>query len=184
MKKIKYRKVVPVILLGVILAIVFRTAIFASYVVDGESMEPTLNDGNLLMVNKVVYDLADVDRFDVIVFHANKQEDYVKRVIGIPGDEIEYRDDKLYINGKYVEEEFLNDYAKATTGEKPYTENFNLKEVTGKKTVPNGKLFVMGDNRGDSLDSRSFGFISQTQLVGKVDVKYWPLSQASLSLGK
>ncbi|MBR7797352.1 MAG: signal peptidase I [Bacillota bacterium] len=183
MKKIKYRKVIPLVLLGIIVAMVFRSVIFASYVVDGESMQPTLNDGNLLMVNKVVYDLTDVDRFDVIVFHANKQEDYVKRVIGVPGDEIKYKDDNLYINGKYVEERFLSEFVQASNG-KPYTENFTLEEITGKTEVPEGKLFVMGDNRDNSLDSRSFGFISQTQLVGKVDVKYWPLSQASLSLGK
>ncbi|MEF2293048.1 signal peptidase I [Virgibacillus dokdonensis] len=181
--KNKYRKVVFVILFGAMIIIASRSALFASYVVEGESMEPTLDDGNLLMVNKFVYDLTEVDRFDVIVFRANEKEDYVKRVIGIPGDTIYYQDDKLYINGNYVEEDFLQEYAQATLSNKTYTENFSLEEVTGETKVPKGKLFVMGDNRGESLDSRAFGFIAQTQLVGKVDVKYWPISQASLSLG-
>ncbi|WHX24722.1 signal peptidase I [Virgibacillus halodenitrificans] len=183
MKKIHYRKFLPVVIFAIAFAIIFRTVLFASYVVDGESMEPTLFDGNLLMVNKVVYNLENVDRFDVIVFHANQQDDYVKRVIGLPGDKIEYKDDKLYINGKYIEEKFLEPYRNVNSNE-PFTEDFTLEEITGNAEVPEGKLFVMGDNREDSLDSRSFGFISQKQLVGKVDVKYWPLTEASLTLGK
>ncbi|GGB39530.1 signal peptidase I [Lentibacillus populi] len=183
MKRLNYRKIISVIFFAIVLAIIFRTVLFASYVVDGESMEPTLNDGNLLMVNKVVYNLKDVDRFDVIVFHANKQNDYVKRVIGLPGDEIVYQDDKLYINGKYVEENFLEPFRDVNEAT-PFTKDFALQEITGASKVPEGKLFVMGDNRDNSLDSRSFGFISVEQLVGKVDIKYWPLSQASFSLGK
>ncbi|WP_164669544.1 signal peptidase I [Virgibacillus doumboii] len=182
MKKGYVRKIIPVVLLAIALAFVFRSFIFASYVVDGESMEPTLYDGNLLMVNKVVYDLTDVDRFDVIVFHANSKDDYVKRVIGLPGDEIEYKGDKLYINGEYVEEEFLEPL-KNMDDMGPYTNDFTLEETTGKKKVPEGKLFVLGDNREDSLDSREFGFVSIEQLVGKVDVKYWPVSEVKLTFG-
>ncbi|GAB3060370.1 signal peptidase I [Virgibacillus ainsalahensis] len=183
MKKRNYRRIISVILVGIVLALVFRSTLFASYVVDGESMEPTLYDGNLLMVNKVIYDMKDVDRFEVIVFHANEKEDYVKRVIGLPGDEIEFKDDRLYVNGEYIEEEYLEPFAKASDS-RPFTENFTLTEVTGKQKVPEGKLFVMGDNRDDSLDSRSFGFVSTEQLVGKVGIKYWPLSQGQLSFGK
>ncbi|PAV29265.1 signal peptidase I [Virgibacillus profundi] len=183
MKKLNYRRIIPVIFFAIVIALIFRSVLFASYVVDGESMQPTLYDGNLLMVNKVIYNLEDVDRFDVIVFHANKQDDYVKRVIGLPGDEIKYRDDQLYINGEYVEEAFLDPYIQASD-RKPFTNNFTLTEVTGEKKVPKNKLFVMGDNRSDSLDSRSFGFISTNQLVGKVGIKYWPLSKASVTLGK
>lgn len=180
MKKINYRKIISVILLAIVIAVVFRSYLYASYVVDGESMRPTLADGDLLMVNKVVYGLKNVDRFDVIVFHANKKEDYVKRVIGLPGDRIEYKNDQLFINGKYVQESFLNSYVQASSAE-PHTDNFNLEGKTGQREVPEGKLFVMGDNREDSLDSRSFGFISMKQLVGKVDIKYWPLTHATFS---
>lgn len=181
MKKINYRRIFSVLLFAAALAIIFRTVLFASYVVDGESMEPTLDDGNLLMVNKIIYDITDIDRFDVIVFHATKQDDYVKRVIGIPGDTIQYKDDKLYVNGDYVEEAFLAPFKDDSTSI-PYTKDFTLEEKTGAAEVPDGKLFVMGDNRDNSLDSRSFGFIPQDRLVGKVDVKYWPLSQASFGL--
>lgn len=185
MKKINYRRLVPLAILLVLFAVILRSSIFASYVVDGESMQPTLYDGNLLIVNKIIYNIRDVGRFDVIVFHANKEDDYVKRVIGLPGDEIEYKDDKLYINGEYVPEKFLrmDGYVQASDSH-PYTKNFTLTEITGEKVVPEGQLFVMGDNRGDSYDSRAFGFISMDQLVGKVDIKYWPLSQTKLSFGK
>lgn len=183
MKKKSYRKIIPVILFAIVVAVIFRSLIFANYIVDGESMKPTLADGDLLMVNKVIYDLSDVNRFDVIVFHANEKDDYVKRVIGLPGDTIAYKDDQLYINGEYVEEKFLNSYVQASNAT-PNTGNFNLAGKTGKKKVPEGKLFVMGDNRKNSLDSRSFGFISTKQLVGKVGIKYWPLRHAAFGIGK
>src|SRR5699024_2858493 len=121
--------------------------------------------GNLLMVNKIVYDIKDIDRFDVIVFHASKRDDYVKRVIGLPGDSIEYKNDSLYVNGEYMEEPFLETY-KDDAVSLPYTEDFTLEDKTGSYSVPDGKLFVMGDNRNNSLDSRAFGFISQDRLVG------------------
>ncbi|WP_100011429.1 signal peptidase I [Lentibacillus sediminis] len=181
-KRINYKRIIPVAIAAIVLAVTFRSVIFASYVVEGESMEPTLYDGSMLMVNKVVYDVTEVDRFDVIVFRATEEEDYVKRVIGLPGDTMIYENGKLYINGKYMEEDFLDSYAEAS-GVAPETEDFTLSEVTGEKQVPEGHLFVMGDNREDSRDSREFGFVSVEQLVGKVDVTYWPLSEAKLSYG-
>ncbi|ARI78072.1 signal peptidase I [Halobacillus mangrovi] len=177
MKK-KYQKAIRTILFALLLAFVFRSFMFASYIVDGESMEPTLYDGNLLMVNKVVYDWKDIRRQDVIVFHANEKEDYVKRVIGVGGDEIEVKHDQLYVNGELVEEHYL-DSLRPNDG-LPFTHDFSLEEVTGKKKVPEGQLFVMGDNRRDSLDSRYFGFVNIETVVGKVDVRYWPFSQVAL----
>ncbi|MGI8314483.1 signal peptidase I [Halobacillus mangrovi] len=177
MKK-KYQKAIRTILFALLLAFVFRSFMFASYIVDGESMEPTLYDGNLLMVNKVVYDWKDIGRQDVIVFHANEKEDYVKRVIGVSGDEIEMKNDQLYVNGELVEEHYL-DSLRPNDG-LPFTQDFSLEEVTGKKKVPEGQLFVMGDNRRDSLDSRYFGFVNIETVVGKVDVRYWPFSQVAL----
>ncbi|WP_226576823.1 signal peptidase I [Halobacillus litoralis] len=174
----KYRRWIRTILFALLLAFVFRSYLFASYIVDGESMEPTLYDGNLLMVNKAVYDWTDIDRQQVIVFHANEEEDYVKRVIGVAGDEIEVKDDQLYINGKLMDESYL-DPLRPDDGF-AFTEDFTLKEVTGETTVPEGHLFVMGDNRRDSLDSRYFGFVPSETVVGKVDVRYWPFNQLGL----
>ncbi|MCM3567808.1 signal peptidase I [Neobacillus mesonae] len=162
--------------IGLIIFAFIRTFFFSNYVVEGESMMPTLQDGNKLVVNKLGYQVSDLDRFDVIVFHANPKEDFVKRIIGLPGDKLEYRNDQLYINGQKFDEPFLAKYKRKSPGMK-LTGDFSLKEITGEDTVPEGKLFVLGDNRLGSWDSRHFGFISIDQVVGKVDLRYWPLNE-------
>lgn len=166
--------------IGIIIFAFIRTFFFSNYVVEGESMMPTLEDGNKLVVNKIGYQIGDFNRFDVIVFHANKEEDYVKRLIGLPGDKIEYKDDRLYINGKKYNEPFLEKYRKKTLGGR-LTGDFTLEEITGKKVVPKGKLFVLGDNRLGSWDSRHFGFISVEQVVGKVNLRYWPIEEMEIT---
>ncbi|MBM7571480.1 signal peptidase I [Aquibacillus albus] len=182
MKKVKVWSIIRVVTIAVLLAVFFRSYLFASYVVDGKSMEPTLYDGNLLMVNKVIYGIKDISRFDVIVFHANEEEDYVKRVIGQPGDHIEYKDDQLYLNGDAIEERYLDPYR--TNDGELLTNDFTLEEVTGEMQVPEGKIFVMGDNRRESLDSRAFGFVNIETVVGKVDVRYWPFSELAINFVK
>lgn len=162
--------------IGIIIFAFIRTFFFSNYVVEGESMMPTLQDGNKLVVNKLGIQVSDLQRFDVIVFHANVKEDFVKRIIGLPGDKIEYRNDQLYINGHKFKEPFLSTYKQESPGLK-ITGDFSLKEITGEDTVPEGKLFVLGDNRLGSWDSRYFGFISVSQVVGKVDLRYWPLNE-------
>ena len=172
-------KWIRTILFAIVLALAFRSFLFASYIVDGKSMEPTLFDGNLLMVNKMIYDWQDVSHGDVIVFHANEKEDYVKRVIGLPGDTITYKNDTLYLNGEKVDEPYLDPYRK--NDGKPLTKDFTLEEITdGVKEVPDGRIFVMGDNRRESLDSRYFGFVPIETIVGKVDVRYWPIGDLAL----
>jgi signal peptidase I len=162
--------------IGIIIFAFIRIFFFSNYVVEGESMMPTLQDGNKLVVNKLGYQVGELNRFDVIVFHANEKEDFVKRIIGLPGDKLEYRNDQLYINGHKYEEPFLDVYKQKSPGIR-ITGNFSLKEITGENIVPDGKLFVLGDNRLGSWDSRQFGFISASQVVGKVDLRYWPLNE-------
>ncbi|TCP29314.1 signal peptidase I [Scopulibacillus darangshiensis] len=167
--------------IAVIIAVLVRSFIFTNYVVEGKSMMPTLQDGNRLIVNKIDYDISKPDRFDVIIFHATKTEDYVKRVIGLPGDKIVYKNDKLYVNGKYIKEPYLKPYKdKLVSGQ--LTQDFTLKGNTGRATVPKGKLWVMGDNRQNSVDSRVFGFVDMDQVVGKVDLRYWPVSEFNFGL--
>lgn len=163
------------ILAAFLIFLVIRAFLFTNYVVDGRSMEPYLGQGNKLVVDRVVYRFSSVKRFDVIVFHANRKEDYVKRVIGIPGDVISYQDDKLMINEKEYSEPYLVEHpflGQHLTGD------FTLKEIIGVDRIPEGKVFVLGDNRLESMDSRHIGLIPIDRIVGKVDLKYWPLSGA------
>jgi signal peptidase I len=163
-----------------ILAFVIRTYALSSIVVDGESMMPTLKDNERIILYKVGMNLNNINRFDIIVFHAANEKDFIKRVIGLPGDHIEYRNDTLYINGKKYNEPYLNQYKKEATIEgEPLTGDFKLEEYTGSKTVPKGELFVMGDNRRYSLDSRfpQVGTIPIDKVVGKAIIVYSPLKK-------
>lgn len=154
-----------------------RALFFSNYIVEGHSMNPTLEQGNFLMVNKMVYSFTKPERFDVIVFQQENAEfNYVKRVIGLPGDQIEYKQDSLYVNGELVMEPFIrSDHLKVFGGN--FTGDFSLKEITGEEEVPKGHVFVIGDNRLSSLDSRHFGFVKIEDIVGKVHVRYWPVDE-------
>lgn len=165
--------------ISLIIVVFLRTFFFTNYIVEGESMMPTLEDGNLLMVNKIGMKIGELDRFDIVVFHKNKEEDFVKRVIGLPGDTLEYQDDVLYVNGKSVPEPFLDKF-KAELFAGQLTGDFTLEEVAGESTVPENHIFVIGDNRLDSWDSRHFGFVRIEQVVGKVNIKYWPFDKMEL----
>ncbi|MFA8438789.1 signal peptidase I [Pueribacillus sp. YX66] len=161
------------ILFAVIIAFLIRAFLFTNYIVEGDSMLPTMHHGDRLVVNKLVYKLYEPERFDVIVFHATSQADYIKRIIGLPGDHIEYKNDVLYINGEPYDEPFLDEMK--MNGER-LTHDFTLQQIIGKETVPENTVFVLGDNRRNSTDSRNLGVIPFDQIVGEVNVKYWPFA--------
>ncbi|CRK80506.1 signal peptidase I [Neobacillus massiliamazoniensis] len=166
------------LLIAVILAAVIRYFLFAPIVVDGLSMMPTLKNQDRMIVNKLSYEIGKPQRFDIIVFHAPENKDYIKRVIGLPGDKIEYKNDTLYVNGKAYKEPYLDEYKKQVT-DGPLTDPFTLDETAvGQKTVPKGELFVMGDNRRFSKDSRHIGAVPMNKVIGKATVVYWPLKDA------
>jgi signal peptidase I len=170
---------VKALLIAVALAAVIRYFLFAPIIVDGLSMMPTLKHQDRMIVNKLSYEIGEPERFDIIVFHAPEEKDYIKRVIGLPGDHIEYRDDILYVNGKAFEEPYLEDYKKQAEG--PLTDSFSLEETpVGSLTVPEGELFVMGDNRRFSKDSRHIGTVSMDKIIGKTSIVYWPLTDAHI----
>ncbi|WP_332693976.1 signal peptidase I [Halalkalibacter lacteus] len=161
-------------IIAIIFAVLIRTFLFTSYEVQGESMTPNVYDGERFIVNKIGYGFSEPDRFDLVVFHANEEEDYIKRVIGLPGETVFYKDDILYINDKPVEEPFLEQRV-ADHEWGLYTNDFAIPEV-----VPPGNVLVLGDNRPNSLDSRRLGFIANEQIVGKVDWRFWPIQEAGL----
>jgi len=150
-------------------AIFIKNLIFVEYKVEGVSMQPTYEEGRLLSINKLGLFFSSLKRFDVVVFHPpNSEEIYVKRVIGLPGDEIHYKDDQLYVNGKAVSEPFLSSSDQKMDISKK-TGSFTLEEITDKTRIPKGYIFVIGDNRIQSRDSRHFGLVKMDDVIGTVE---------------
>lgn len=159
-----------ILVLSVIFFVVHRF-FFAPVMVDGDSMEPTLSDGDYLLLNK----FSDIEHSDIVVFPPPDEEDtqYIKRVIGMPGDTVEFRDDVLYLNGESMEQDFL-DIEAAAKEDYFSTGDFSLLTLLGEEEVPEGQYFLLGDNRLNSRDSRSFGFVDEEAVLGKVSFRYWP----------
>lgn len=146
-----------------------KSYIFVEYKVEGVSMQPTYEEGRLLSINKLGMYFDSLKRFDVVLFQLSGTEEiYVKRVIGLPGDEIHYQDDQLFINGKKVNEPFLDDEKNKVNKQ---TGNFTLEEITNKTRIPKGHIFVIGDNRIQSRDSRHFGLVKIVDVIGTVKNK-------------
>lgn len=168
-KTILYFLILVVILFGL------RHYVFTPVVVKGDSMDPTLVDGERVIALKN----TEVKRFDIVTFPApdDPGKNYIKRVIGLPGDNIEYKNDQLYINGKKVAEPYLDEFKKELTDDQPLTYDFNLKDLFGAEKVPAGELFVLGDNRRISKDSRIIGMIQEKNIMADVKFVFWPLDR-------
>jgi signal peptidase I len=180
------------VLMAFVLALIIRTFLFQAFFIPSPSMEPTLIQGDRVLVNKVPYYFHDPRRGDIIVFsnpnpeatpdrglvggffhwlfqglgfQQPENEDFIKRVVGLPGDVVEGMHGFVYVNGVKLNEPYLTQHTQ------PFPAT----------TVPAGKLFVMGDNRGNSLDSRfGLGFVPIDNVIGKAFVKIWPPSRAGL----
>ena len=170
------------IFFAAVLVIGVRYFLVTPIAVQGASMMPTLEDGEMLVVDKITPKITDFDRFDVIVFKATEEENYVKRIIGLPGDTVQYIDDVLYINDEKYDEPYLDDYKAALMDTGTLTEDFALEEYLQQTVVPEGHLFVLGDNRRKSVDSRlpEVGFIPVDTVIGEARFVYWPLSEVGL----
>lgn len=158
---------IKIAILVVIIFCVYMFVISMQQVV-GSSMNNTLNNGDMVLLFKAKYKFSDVKRFDVVSFNYEDTKYLIKRVIGLPGEHIEYKDNKLYINGNYVEEE--RDFE---------TDDFKLEDL-GYDVIPDDMYFVLGDNRENSLDSREIGLIKKEDIFGKVIVRLWPISGIKL----
>lgn len=156
---------VMVVVVAVVAALVIRTFIFEPVRVDGGSMLNTLHNNEYMIVTKYQYLFADPERFDIVICHYPDRAgtNFVKRVVGIPGDTVAMQDGILYINGEAVIEEYID-----------YKANYNMGEIT----VEEGHYFVLGDNRSSSNDSHvsSVGQLERSQIVGKVRLVAWPFS--------
>jgi signal peptidase I len=170
---------VKLLTLALILAFAVRHFLFTPIIVDGQSMLPTLDHEDRMLVNKVGYQMFEPERFDIIVFHAEKDKDYIKRVIGLPGDKLKYKNDTLYINGESYEEEYLDNF-KETASILPLTQDFELADVSEYEEIPENHLFVMGDNRQFSKDSRHIDVVSYEKIVGEANVVFWPFQGVRL----
>lgn len=168
------------LLIAFAIAAFIRYFLFTPIVVDGDSMMPTLENGDRMIVNKFSYKIGEPERFDIVVFHAPEQKDYIKRVIGVPGDYVEYKDDQLYINGDPIEEPYLDAY-KAQISEGNLTGDFSLKDIDPSlDVIPEGYVFVMGDNRRFSKDSRHIGIVPVEEIVGNTSIIFWPLNEIEI----
>jgi signal peptidase I len=163
-KKIRgfWRDLIETILMAVVLFLLLN-AVTSRVRVYNISMQPTLHEGNLLVVNKLAYKLGEPKRGDIIVFHyqGTVTEDYIKRVIGLPGDAVEVGAGVVTVNGQVLTEPYIA----------------ALPGYTGSWTVPEGELFVLGDNRNHSSDSHDWGFVKEDWVVGKAIIVYWPLDR-------
>lgn len=160
----KKKEIIEYIVLIVVILLI-RTYLFVPIMVSGNSMVPTLNNGDVMILNKFNYLVNDIERFDIVVVDY-ENEYIIKRVIGLPGDYVEYKNDILYVNGKKIKEEY----------DREYTEDFNLNDLSIEK-IPNNYYLVLGDNRPISKDSRKIGLIDKKNIKGSTNFILFPFSR-------
>lgn len=162
------KQVIKEILSYVIIFIVvflIKTYIVTPVRVVGDSMNPNLHEGEILILNRFQYRISDIERGQVVVVK-HGGEPIIKRVIGLPGEHISYKDNQLYINGKKYNLKY--DTYK--------TDDFTLEDICSCSKIPSHKYLVLGDNRPNSLDSRIIGLIDESEIMGKASFRLWPFS--------
>lgn len=164
------RQYAEAFLIAIVLALVIRTFVVQAFKIPSGSMLPTLQIGDHILVNKFIYWYTDVQRGDIIVFRFPQDEgrDFIKRVIALPGEKVEIRGKRVLINGKPLKEPYSVHLDRAIQ-ETPHSPRDNFSPVE----VPQGQLFMMGDNRDYSMDSRFWGFLDMKKIRGKAFLIYW-----------
>jgi signal peptidase I len=151
-------EIVQTLIMAVILYFLIDTVV-GRVRVENISMQPTLHEGEFILVNKLAYRLGDFQRGDIVVFHHDATEDYIKRVIGLPGDTVEVKNGRVFINNQMVNEPYIAAPPR----------------YSGSWKVPDGQIYVLGDNRNQSSDSHQWGYVPVGTVVGRALVIYWPL---------
>ncbi|MFO7832242.1 MAG: signal peptidase I [Desulfuromonadaceae bacterium] len=192
-KKPWYREYSEALVVAAILALIIRAFIVQAYKIPSGSMEDTLLIGDHLLVCKFIYgteipftdieilEFDDPERGDIVVFEFPEDEDkswwkrrdFIKRIVGVPGDQIEIRDKKLYVNDEHyrIEQEIHKETGTIYPGTMPIPQD--RRDFMPAVTVPEGHYFVLGDNRDRSYDSRFWGFVSEDKIKGQAFIKYW-----------
>lgn len=150
-------------IIAFLISMVIRLTTLEAFIVPTGSMQPTINPGDMVLANKLIYRFRNPDRCEVIVFHPPEnisKEPYIKRLIGLPGDTVEIKDGDVFVNGEKI---VIEDIPRASSNYGPIK-------------IPKDSLFVLGDNRNGSFDSRSWGFANLRDVIGKGFVIYWPPS--------
>ena len=189
--KSKVHEYAEAIIIAILIAVVVRTFIVQAYKIPSRSMLPTLLVGDHLLVNKFIYGVkvpflrntiipfTNPQRGDIVVFiyPNDRSKDFIKRVIGVSGDKIEIKNKIIFINGKQYSDAYgiYNDNI-------TYPASMQPRDNYGPVTVPNGSLFVMGDNRDESLDSRFWGFVDLKDVEGKAFIIYFSLNYEEKNL--
>ena len=160
-----------IVTVGIIFFVMFY--VFSVTMVVGNSMNPTLENGEVLILDKIKYRISDIKRGDIVSIQHGDSKFYIKRIIGLPGENIKIKNNLLYINNVGYQEPYLQ--------ENLIYSDFELSSL-GYQIIPEGMYFVLGDNRVDSADSRSknFGLVSEEKIVGKIDMRVWPLNKFKL----
>jgi signal peptidase I len=175
------REAIIVVVVAVLVAVLLRTFVVQTFFIPSGSMEPTLQVGDRILVNKLSYHLHGVGRGDIVVFSRPPAEncggpevnDLVKRVVGLPGETLSLSGGHVYVDGRALDESWLPASEQGVTRPGPGGTLYSLQHAY---KVPADDYFVMGDNRTDSCDSRYWGPIPKSLIVGKVEMRVWPLS--------
>lgn len=169
------KELIPYLVI-VVVVVIIRGYIVTPVIVRGDSMDDTLKNGEYLFLSKISYSVHDIERFDIIVIKDKDDDLIIKRVFGLPGDNIEYKDNKLYINEKMVEDEY-------GVG---LTNDFDLEDICQingdycVSKIPDDMYLALGDNREISADSRVKGLFTRDQILGKATLRIWPLNKIEI----
>ena len=178
------KEIIPYVVI-ILVIILLRTFIITPVQVDGPSMDDTLNNGELLLLSKISYITKEIERFDIVVINTGDSE-IIKRVIGLPGEEVEYKDNVLYINGEEIEDDYasnetsdftIKDICNAGLRKDAIVSDQDVEKECTYTTIPEGYYLVLGDNRKISADSRYYGLIKEEDIVGKTIFRIWPLDK-------